>query len=47
MQRVGAGAPQLLSVMDVPDGAPGEVGPDDEVARVDAMLGAARLGGGL
>jgi hypothetical protein len=47
LKRVANGAPLRLNPMDRPDGSFDRVGPDEEVARVEAMLKAARLGGGL
>jgi hypothetical protein len=47
LQRVEDGAPTLLNPMDQPDGGPDPVGADEEVARVEAMLAADRLSGGL
>jgi hypothetical protein len=47
IDRVAAGAPLRLNPMDRPDGPFDAVGPDDEVARVEALLRAAELAGGL
>src|SRR5262249_23440850 len=47
IDRVAAGAPMRLNSMDRPNGPFDPVGPDDEVARIEALLSAAELGGGL
>jgi hypothetical protein len=47
LNRVAAGAPRRLNPMDRPDGPFDPVTADDELARVEALLGAAELGGGL
>lgn len=47
LKRVANGAPLRLNPMDRPDGPFDDVGPDEEVARVEAMLKSTRLGGGL
>ena len=47
LDRVALGAPLRLNPMDRPDGPFDGVGPDDEVARVEAMLKAVEFAGGL
>ncbi|MQA29080.1 MAG: hypothetical protein GEU82_04470 [Luteitalea sp.] len=47
LRRVASGAPMRLNAMDRPDGPFDPVGESDEVARVEAMLDAANLAGGL
>jgi hypothetical protein len=47
LARVDFGAPRFLNAMDRPDGPFDAVDGNAEVARVEAMLGSARFGGGL
>ncbi|MFB9266612.1 hypothetical protein ACFFWD_26225 [Bradyrhizobium erythrophlei] len=47
LKQVERGAPQRLNVMDQPDGPFDPVGPDDELARVNALLAAPQPGGGV
>jgi hypothetical protein len=47
LNRVANGAPMRLNFMDRPNGPLDSVGPDEEVARIEAMLKSVRLGGGL
>lgn len=47
LKRVAAGAPIRLGPADRPDGPFDRVGRDDEIARVEAMLQAGQLAGGL
>lgn len=47
LDRVAAGASLRLNPMDRPAGPFGAVGPDDEVARTEAMLQASQFAGGL
>jgi hypothetical protein len=47
MERVMEGAPKRLNPMDRPNGPLDEVGPNEEAARVEAMLKSNGLGGGL
>jgi hypothetical protein len=47
LDRVARGAPLQLNVADRPLGPFDQLGPGDELARIEAMLGAVQLGGGL
>lgn len=47
LKRVANGAPLRLNPMDRPVGPFDAIGPDDEVARVEAMIKSTQFGGGL
>jgi hypothetical protein len=47
IDRVKRGAPTRLTELDEPEGPFGPVGPDEDAARVEAMLASSRFGDGL